>query len=109
MEVIMIATLAGGVALGAAADMVNQTFSSMIVGFVAGSVSALGFVYIGPYLKEKIGLHDTCGVHNLHGMPGIIGSIVSAITAAAAGRNFEQNYAMVHSIFVESSSGRTPY
>lgn len=29
-------------------------------------------------------VHDTCGVHNLHGMPGVIGGIVGVIVAAAA-------------------------
>jgi ammonium transporter Rh len=36
-----------------------------------------------PYLQDKFGLYDTCGVHNLHGIPGILGGIVSAIVAAA--------------------------
>jgi ammonium transporter Rh len=102
MEVVLNSTLAGGVAMGAAADVINQCFSAMIVGFVAGAVSALGYIYLGPYLKEKIGLHDTCGVHNLHGIPGIIGCIVSAITCATAGRNFGANYASADSIFVDA-------
>lgn len=29
-------------------------------------------------------IQDTCGIHNLHAMPGVIGGIVGAITAAAA-------------------------
>lgn len=92
MEIVLNATLAGGVALGAAADLINQTFSAMLVGFCAGAISALGFAYVGPYLKEKIGLHDTCGVHNLHGMPGIVGACVSAIVSASSKRNFGDRY-----------------
>jgi ammonium transporter Rh len=30
-----------------------------------------------------LGIYDTCGVHNLHGIPGVLGGIVSAIAAAA--------------------------
>lgn len=108
MEVVLNATLAGGVALGSAADVLNHAFTSMIVGYVAGAVSALGFIYLSPFLREKIGLHDTCGVHNLHGIPGILGAIVSAITCAGAGRNFDSNYASESSIFVDAQHGRTP-
>ena len=34
------------------------------------------------YLEEKIGLNDTSGVHNLHGIPGIFGGIFSSIVIA---------------------------
>lgn len=37
-----------------------------------------------PVLESKLKIQDTCGVHNLHGMPGILGAIVGAITAAVA-------------------------
>lgn len=37
-----------------------------------------------PYMERKLKIQDTCGIHNLHAMPGVIGGIVGAITAAAA-------------------------
>uniref|UniRef100_A0A8C5MFJ5 Rh family C glycoprotein n=1 Tax=Leptobrachium leishanense TaxID=445787 RepID=A0A8C5MFJ5_9ANUR len=78
------ATLAGGVAVGTAAEMMLTPYGSLIVGFICGIVSTLGYKYLSPLLTSKLGLHDTCGIHNLHGMPGIIGGIVGAVTAAAA-------------------------
>lgn len=76
------ATLAGGVAMGAAADMVLHPAVALGIGCFSGIVSVWGFSKLQPFLERKMGLHDTCGVHNLHGMPGLIGAI-AAISAAA--------------------------
>lgn len=35
-------------------------------------------------MEKHLKIQDTCGIHNLHAMPGLIGGIVGAITAAAA-------------------------
>lgn len=35
-------------------------------------------------MEKRLKIQDTCGIHNLHAMPGLIGGIVGAITAAAA-------------------------
>ncbi|OCT89739.1 ammonium transporter Rh type C-like [Xenopus laevis] len=78
------ATLAGGVAVGTAAEMMLTPYGSLIVGFICGIVSTLGFTYLSPILSNKLRLQDTCGIHNLHGMPGLIGGIVGAVTAACA-------------------------
>lgn len=35
-------------------------------------------------MEKYLKIQDTCGIHNLHALPGVIGGIVGAITAAAA-------------------------
>ncbi|KAJ8002979.1 hypothetical protein DPEC_G00164570 [Dallia pectoralis] len=77
-------TLAGGVAVGTAAEFMLMPYGSLIVGFCCGLISTLGYVYITPFLEKHLKIQDTCGIHNLHAMPGVIGGIVGAITAAAA-------------------------
>jgi len=44
-----------------------------------------------PVLNRRLGIHDTCGVHNLHGMPGILAGIVGAVMAGIATTN-EYNF-----------------
>ncbi|KAI2655175.1 ammonium transporter Rh type B [Labeo rohita] len=78
------AALAGGVAVGTAGEMMLTAFGSMIVGFLAGTISVLGYKYLTPILESKLKIQDTCGIHNLHGMPGVLGAVVGAVTAALA-------------------------
>lgn len=79
------ATLAGGVAVGAVADMVLQPWGAMTIGGLAGMLSVIGFRYITPFLSSHK-LHDTCGVNNLHGMPGLMAGIASIIVAFMANK-----------------------
>lgn len=88
MEVILNATLAGGVAVGSASDLVVTAGIAMAIGALAGLVSALGFLYLGGWLANKINLQDTCGVHNLHGLPGIMGGVIGAFSAGFAEYSF---------------------
>ena len=85
MELILNATLAGGVAIGSSADIVTAPWAAIFIGYLGGVLSSLGFQKIGPFLSEKINLQDTCGVHSLHGMPGVFAAIVSAICIAIIG------------------------
>ncbi|KAL8173098.1 UNVERIFIED_CONTAM: hypothetical protein K2H54_040033 [Gekko kuhli] len=76
------ATLAGGVAVGSCADLEIQPYGAMLIGSIAGIVSVLGFKYLTPIVASFLRIQDTCGVHNLHGLPGILGGIASIIVAA---------------------------
>ena len=84
MEHIQNATLAGGVAVGASADMLLTPGGAVVVGALAGVLSTLGFRYIQPALQEKLKVHDSCGVNNLHGMPGLLGALISVVMAGIA-------------------------
>jgi len=79
MEDILNASLAGGVVMGAVSELSLFPFASILIGCAAGAISTIGFESLEPWLLEKIGLHDTAGIHNLHGMPGLMGGILSAI------------------------------
>lgn len=106
MEVVLNATLAGGVSVGSASDLVVTGGSAMAIGGFAGIVSAIGFLKLGPFLLKKINLHDTCGVHNLHGMPGVLGAIIGAISASLADSAFE-NKSTLEATFAAIADGRT--
>lgn len=75
------ATLAGGVAVGSAAALNLHPAGALAVGAFAGSLSTCGFAFLTPLLERKIGLGDTCGVHNLHGMPGLLGGLVAGFAS----------------------------
>ncbi|PTN09149.1 ammonium transporter [Nitrosomonas aestuarii] len=66
------AALAGGVGIGSVCDIVSPT-GAFGIGLLAGAISVLGYVFLLPKLESKFKLLDTCGVHNLHGMPGLLG------------------------------------
>lgn len=50
MEIVLNASLAGGVAVGSSADIIVMPFGAMLTGFVAGVVSSLGFAYLSHFL-----------------------------------------------------------
>lgn len=99
-------TLAGGVAVGSAADMMLEPYGAIVVGILAGTLSVYGYstltvsfyaaiiykylnLIFQPIIHKKLNIHDTCGVHNLHGMPGVLAGLISALMALLA---TESNY-----------------
>ncbi|GIX81701.1 ammonium transporter Rh type B [Caerostris extrusa] len=85
------ATLAGGVAIGSTANMLVHPFGAMIIGALAAIISTIGYKVATPYLAKNLNIHDTCGVNNLHGMPGILAGLVSIVVASMAR---EDNYGL---------------
>ena len=78
------AALAGGVAIGSICNMTNPGYA-MLIGIAAGALSTLGYTIIMPKVERLIKGTDTCGVHNLHGMPGVFGGLTGIIITGAAG------------------------
>lgn len=70
------AALAGGVAIGSTCDFASHG-GAMIIGVVAGVLSTVGFAIIQKREERFFRLVDTCGVSNLHGIPGLFGGFVA--------------------------------
>ncbi|MDD2483957.1 MAG: ammonium transporter [Eubacteriales bacterium] len=84
IEDIANAALAGGVAIGSTCDMGNPGMS-LLLGIAAGTLSTCGFSIIAPKIERLIRGADTCGVHNLHGMPGLLGGLSAILITGNAG------------------------
>ena len=70
------AALAGGVAIGSTCAVASHTMA-VVIGIMAGGLSTLGFAVIQSYQQKWMKLIDTCGVTNLHGIPGLFGGLVA--------------------------------
>jgi len=81
-------TLAGGVVMGVAAGLDMHPSAPIGIGFVTGVISVLGYKYLTPFLS-RFGIQDICGIHNLHGMPGVLGSMVAMW--ATLGLSYDSN------------------
>lgn len=84
IEDIANAALAGGVAIGTGCNVVTPGYA-MLIGIAAGTLSTVGFAIVAPKVKKLIKGTDTCGVHNLHGMPGILGGLTGMFFAGSIG------------------------
>jgi len=70
------ASLAGGVAIGSTCDHASHP-TAFVIGLFAGVISTIGFAVIQGKLQNKLKCIDTCGVLNLHGMPGLMGGLAA--------------------------------
>ncbi len=81
------ATLAGGVAIGSTCDCSNFT-SAFVIGSIAGSLSTIGFAILQEKVESAIKGIDTCGVMNLHGIPGLIGGLSAIFIVDGISKDF---------------------
>ncbi|KFU84334.1 Ammonium transporter Rh type B, partial [Chaetura pelagica] len=78
------ATLAGAAVMGMAGEMLVTPFGALTAGFLAGLIPPLGFRFLRPVLSSRLKIQDTCGVHNVHGLPGLLGALLGTLLAALA-------------------------
>ncbi|XP_020838795.1 RH-like protein isoform X2 [Phascolarctos cinereus] len=69
------ATLAGGVAVGVATNLIHSPWIAMVLGLLAGMISIVGAKCLPGCFNRIIGLHDTCEVHSTFGLPGLLGGL----------------------------------
>lgn len=96
------ASLAGGVAIGATCNIVRPAVAFGI-GIVAGALCIIGYAVIQGKLQAKLKIVDTCGVHNLHGMPGLFGGLIAI--AIVPGVALAQISGIIFTLVLASVSG----
>jgi ammonium transporter Rh len=70
------AALAGGVAIGATCDHATHGMA-IVIGVTAGAISTIGFAVLQSKQQNILKAVDSCGVSNLHGLPGIFGGLAA--------------------------------
>ena len=88
------AMLCGPVAIGAPLLSVGP-WGALLIGIIAGAVSALCFIYLQPVFCKKLGILDVMGVHNLHGVGGWMGAIFCTILIFASGGSSDEALATI--------------
>lgn len=81
--VFIFAMLAGPVG-SSSSLLLAGPWQSLLIGMIAGSLSALAFIYLQPWLNKKMGIVDIMGVHQLHGVGGWVSLLAGALFAASA-------------------------
>ncbi|NXD69348.1 RHD protein, partial [Eolophus roseicapillus] len=73
------AVLAGGVAVGYAAQSIKYPWIAMVLGLLASVIAILGSYCSQRCLNPPLKLHDTSGVHFTFGMPAVLGALAQVI------------------------------
>ncbi|KAM3621138.1 uncharacterized protein V6R79_006602 [Siganus canaliculatus] len=67
-------TLAGGVTVGASVDMMISPVAAYALGMMGCTACFFGYRYLTPFMAKRMKIQDQCGIHNLHGLTGLISS-----------------------------------
>ena len=87
------------------ADVLENPGLAILVGSLAGFISCFGFCRIQGWVERKIGLSDTCGILYLHGIPGLLGALVSWIVYGSTKQWNNQAQATIITILIAIFSG----
>ncbi|CAI5708322.1 unnamed protein product [Peronospora farinosa] len=82
------ATLAGGVASGTCCNLAISPAAAITVGLVVGIASVVGYTFVTPRLEMIMRMSDTCGILNLHAMPGLVGGLAGALITFTASDDY---------------------
>lgn len=96
------AALAGGVAIGSTCDVTTPGYA-LLIGVAAGALSVVGYSILAPKLEKLIKGTDTCGINNLHGMPGLLGGVVAVFITGNVGT---QLFGIVVTVLIAFSCGK---
>lgn len=77
-------TLAGGVTVGASVDMMISPAAAYVLGMMGCTACMLGYRYLSPFLSKHLRIQDQCGIHNLHGLTGLISSTAGIVAILLA-------------------------
>jgi len=80
------ATLAGGVSIGMSCSYQMEPWVPCLIGGLAGILSSVGYGHISGCM-ENLGVMDSAGATQLHGIPGVFGALAAAIVVVATTNN----------------------
>ncbi|NWJ09840.1 RHBG protein, partial [Crypturellus undulatus] len=84
MSQVQDATVAGAVAMGMAGEMLLAPFGTLVAGFLAGLIPLLSSRFLAPILCQKLSIQDARSIHGVHGVPGILGTLLGTLLTALA-------------------------
>uniref|UniRef100_W5M4N1 Rh50-like protein n=1 Tax=Lepisosteus oculatus TaxID=7918 RepID=W5M4N1_LEPOC len=77
-------TLAGGVTVGASVDMMITPAAAFALGVLGCTACMFGYKYLTPFLARRLRIQDQCGIHNLHGLTGLISCFAGIVAILLA-------------------------
>ena len=84
MEVLLNATISGGVAISSVTCLLVTPGFALAIGTGAGVISGLCLLRMKAWLENGLKLHDTSGIQFSHGFSGILGGVVSGVATTFA-------------------------